>query len=180
MPNEKDYPVENEENVDILEKKDDGRKFFDKLFYSLIGLVALYILSHVFAPNLNISSGDSFIWVAKPWRYVEILVWGLAGVMVGKLIESGWYLYQDRFKVEAIVMHLAHLIATPILVLIAVIVLSLATIDVTLANNSNLTLDLADPEIMVAVAFLLGTSPWPLWRFIQNTAERVLGQAEEE
>ena len=46
-----------------------------------------------------------------------------------------------------------------------------------LASGNELTLDLSDPRFLVAVSFLLGTSPWPLWNFIERTAERVTGQA---
>jgi len=156
---------------------EEGHKFFNILSYAFLGIVVLYILSHVLTPTLKTST-DSFIWIDVPWKFIEIVVWGLAGVLVGKLIEIGWYLRSNRFYEEGIVMHKAHLIATPVLVLIAVIVLSLATMEVTLANESKITLDLADPEIMIAVSFLLGTSPWPLWKFTGNTAKRILEKEE--
>ena len=37
--------------------------------------------------------------------------------------------------------------------------------------------DLSDPTIMVALAFLLGTVPWPIWNFVRGAAEQVTKQS---
>ena len=118
------------------------------------------------------------LWDRDPWRFLEVLMWGLAGVLVYKIIITGWYLRTQRFYREGIVMHVAHIITTPLLVLVAVLLLSLATLSITLASGNQLTLDLSDPRILVAVSFLLGTSPWPLWNFVEDTAKRIAGRAE--
>ena len=62
-------------------------------------------------------------------------------------------------------------------VLVAVLLLSLATLTITLTGNE-LTLDLSDPRILVAFSFIIGTSPWPLWRLIENSAKRLTSQFE--
>ena len=78
-------------------------------------------------------------------------------------------------------MHHAQLITTPVLVLVAVFILSLATIDIELASSSNkLSLDLSDANIMIAVAFLLGVAPWPLWNFVLGVSRKILGEIESE
>jgi hypothetical protein len=115
-------------------------------------------------------------WDQDPWRYLEVLFWALAGILVNKVIIVGWYLRNQRFYREGLVMHIAHLVSTPLLVLVAVLLLSLATLDITLSGGNQLTLDLSEPNIMIAVSFLLGTIPWPLWNFIEDTAERFAGR----
>ena len=114
-------------------------------------------------------------WIRDPWRFLEILMWGLAGILVTKIFRIGWYLRSQKFYREGFVMHISHLVTTPLLVLVAVLLLSLVTLNITLAGGNELTVDLSEPSIMVAVSFLLGTVPWPLWNFIQNTAERFAG-----
>ena len=59
--------------------------------------------------------------------------------------------------------------------LVAVLLLSLVTLNITLAGGNELTVDRSEPSLMVAMSFLLGTIPWPLWNFIENTAERFAG-----
>jgi hypothetical protein len=115
-------------------------------------------------------------WDQDPWRYLEVLFWALAGILVNKVIIIGWYLRNQRFYREGLVMHIAHLVSTPLLVLVAVLLLSLATLDITLSGGNQLTIDLSEPNIMIAVSFLLGTIPWPLWNFIEDTAERFAGR----
>ena len=115
-------------------------------------------------------------WDQDPWRFLEVLFWALAGILVNKIIVVGWYLRSQRFYREGFVMHIAHLVSTPLLVLVAVLLLSLVTLNITLAGGNELTVDLSEPSIMVAVSFLLGTIPWPLWNFIEDTAERFAGR----
>jgi len=76
-------------------------------------------------------------------------------------------------------MHVAHIVATPILVLVLVLLLAQVSLKFTLANSNEITLDLSVPTIMVAFAFIIGTSPWPLWNFIVNTAKRFTGQLDK-
>lgn len=94
-----------------------------------------------------------------PWRFLEVLLWGLAGILVNKIIISGWYLRSPKFYREGIVMHIAHIVTTPLLVLVTVLLLSLVTLKVTLSGGNEVALDLSDPRIMVAFSFLIGTSP---------------------
>jgi hypothetical protein len=120
------------------------------------------------------------IWSENPWRYLEILMWGLAGILVSKIITIGWYLYKHSYIRSGIWMHLAHLFATPILVLVVTLLLSISTFTITLAGGSELNIDLSDPNTLVVFAFIIGTSPWPLWGFIQDTARRFLTREENK
>jgi len=118
-------------------------------------------------------------WGDVPLRFLEIMLWGLAGILVSKIIQVGWYLRRGSFYSQGIVMHISHIAATPLLVLVSVLILSLVTLKVTLTGGNEVNIDLSDPSIMVAFAFIIGTSPWPLWRFIENSARRFTGQLED-
>jgi hypothetical protein len=155
------------------EDKDMGKWFFISLIIALVVLISLYIVLHLVFPKTG------FLWVQDPWRFLEILFWGLAGVLVNKIITTGWYLRTQRFYREGLVMHIAHLVTTPLLVLVAVLILSLVTLSFTLASNSEVTIDLSEPSVLIAFSFIIGTVPWPLWNFIENSARHFTGQQEE-
>jgi hypothetical protein len=97
---------------------------------------------------------------------------------VSKIITTGWYLRNHRFYREGILMHIAHVVATPLLVLVTVLLLSQVTLTFSLANSNDVSIDLSEPALLVAFAFIIGTSPWPLWNFILNTARRFTGQLD--
>jgi hypothetical protein len=161
----------------IAETVDDraGRIFFWTTLGIFGGVIALYLVAHF----LLVDRGDSYrIWSEDPLRYLEILLWGLAGILVSKIFTTGWYLRKHRFYREGVLMHIAHIVATPILVLVTVLLLSQVTMTFTLANSNEVSIDLSVPTIMVAFAFIIGTSPWPLWNFILNTAKRFAGMLE--
>ena len=158
-----------------------GKKFFNRLVLYFAVLVAFYLALHWFVPASITKTKAIFFWDTDPWRMLEILMWAFAGVVINKMLFVSWYIYKKSFFIEAKVVHLAHLIATPVLVLVSVFILSLATINLELASTSNkLSLDLSDANIMIAVAFLLGVSPWPLWNFVQGTSKKILGELESE
>lgn len=138
-------------------------------------LAGLATLEQLVLPASRASAG---IWDQGVWRFLEVILWGLAGVLVNKIITIAWWLRSARFYREGIVMHIAHILTTPLLVLVAVLLLSLATLSITLAGGNQLTIDLSDPRILAAVSFLLGSSPWPLWDFIEGTAKRITGRVE--
>ncbi len=76
-------------------------------------------------------------------------------------------------------MHLSHFFATPILVLVTTLLLSIATFNITLSGGTELNIDLSDPNTMIVFAFIIGTSPWPLWRFIQDTASNFTKRSDD-
>ena len=151
-------------------------KIGNTFFYVLLGilgvLVILYIVFHIFLTPKGASSKDTFIWHKGSWWYLELVLWSTAGILVNKIINVGWYLRSNRFYKEGLVMHIAHLVTTPLLVLVTVIILSLAQVTLTIMENE-VTLNLSNPDILIAVTFLLGTSPWPLWNFVQGTADKI-------
>jgi hypothetical protein len=161
----------------IAETSDEytGKIFFWTLVGVLMLLIVIYILVHLYLVK---PEGEFSIWSDEPLRFIEIFLWGLAGILVSKIITTGWYLRNHRFYREGILMHIAHIIATPILVLVTVFLLSEVALSFTLDQGNEITIDLSVPALMVAFAFTIGTSPWPLWNFILKTAKRFTGQLE--
>jgi hypothetical protein len=153
-----------------------GQKFFNWLLGIFTGLVIVYLVLHFIFPVTTDGGPSSFaIWDKDPWRYAEILLWGMAGVLINKIITVGWYLRSQKYYREGTIMHIAHLVVTPLLVFVAVAILSLVTLDITLAGTNHVALNLKDAIVLVAISFLLGTIPWPLWQYIENTAKKITG-----
>jgi len=152
-----------------------GETFFWSLIVVLLLLVTAYIFVHLY---LVAPVGEFAIWSDEPLRFIEIFLWGLAGILVSKIITTGWYLRKHRFYREGLLMHISHIIATPILVLVTVFLLSEVTLSFTLDQGNEISIDLSLPALMVAFSFIIGTSPWPLWNFILKTAKRFTGQLE--
>ena len=158
-----------------------GKKFFNRLILYFVVLVIIYLGLHWYVPDRITNLSSVFFCDKDPWRMLEILLWGFAGIVVNKLLFVSWYLYQKTFYTEGRVMHNAQLITTPVLVLVSVFILSLAKIDLELAGASNiLSIDLSEPNLMIAVAFLLGVAPWPLWNFVLGISKNILGRLESE
>lgn len=151
-----------------------GTLFFWILVGALILLSGVYILMHQLI-NPSTTVGFEF-WSDNPHRYLEILFWGTFGIMVSKIITIGWYLRKHRYYREGKIMHLSHIFTTPILVLVVVLLLSQIDLTFTLADNNTVNISLSEPAIMVAFAFIIGTTPWPLWNFIRKSAEKFISR----
>ena len=70
-------------------------------------------------------------------------------------------------------MHLAHVVATPFLALVAVLVLSLLKIE----GESQTIVDFSNPLLMVVAACLLSTNPWGLWDFVLGRGDALRAKA---
>lgn len=165
-----------------MEKADEkaGRIFFYLLLGGLVVLITAYIVLHLVFPQINKGTQSSFLWGDEPFRFLEVLFWGLAGVLVDKLMSIGYYLRRSTFYRSGILMHISHIISVPLLTLVVVFLLSLVTLSMTLTGNNEVQLDLSDPRILVAVSFILGSRPWGLRDFIQRTAEKVTSDQKKE
>jgi hypothetical protein len=172
-------------SIDLMEDKSDfdiylarltgeddskrGKVFFWVLVGLLIALIILYVIAHLFFPSGKLSPFQ--FWADNPLRYLEILLWGFGGILVNKIIMVGWWLRNQRFYREGIIMHISHLMVTPLMVLVITLLLSLVEFNFTLADNT-LTLDLTRPELLISFSFILGTIPWSLWSFIENAGRK--------
>ena len=157
-----------------------GKIFFYILLGGLGVLVIAYIVLHLVLPR-PVTTGEglaTFLWGQEPFRFLEVLFWAMAGVFVDKLMSVGYYLRRGTFYREGMLMHISHIVSVPLLAVVVVFILSLVTLNVALAGSNEVTLDLNDPRILVALSFMLGSRPWAMREFLQRTAERVTRQAE--
>lgn len=122
----------------------------------------------------------SFFWVQEPWRFLEVLFWGLAGILAQLIMTTGTYLRWGRFYREGLFLHIAQLVTIPLIALVIVFLLSLITIQVTLSGGTEVSLDLRDPRLLAAVSFLIGIGPFLAWRFAQNVSKSILSQTKAE
>ena len=116
----------------------------------------------------------SYFWGQLPWRLLEVYAWALAGILVNLIVTVGSYLRWKRFYREGLPQHVAQIIAIPLLVVVVMLILSLTTLRLTVAGGMEAQLDLNDPNLLVAVSFLLASKPWEVIRFVQSSAERLL------
>jgi hypothetical protein len=150
-----------------------GIWFFASLCVGLIILAALFILLHTIFPQPL-----TYLWGLEPWKYLEVLLWGLAGVLVNLILTSGSYLRWQRFYREGIILHVSQIVAVPVLALVFVLLLSLVKLEFSLTPENSITLDLSDPRVMAAFAFIISARPWGLWDFIQEKASTFMGQVK--
>ncbi|HEX8230123.1 MAG TPA: hypothetical protein VF826_12540 [Chloroflexia bacterium] len=122
----------------------------------------------------------SFFWVQEPWRFLEVLFWGLAGILAQLIMTTGTYLRWGRFYREGLFLHIAQLVTIPLIALVIVFLLSLISIRVTLSGGTEVSLDLRDPRLLAAVSFLIGIGPFLAWRFAQNVSKSILSQTKAE
>jgi Carboxypeptidase regulatory-like domain len=119
----------------------------------------------------NAFDQDGNVWTDDGETFFNTLFWGLAGVLAYKLIIIGTYVRFRRFYVEGIVIHLSHIIVAPILVLVAVWLLSQVKFQLVLSEENRFIVDLNKPQILYAIAFILGSNPWGLWGFVQRYSD---------
>ncbi len=129
---------------------------------------------------LNAPRAGNFFWVREPWRFLEVLFWGLAGILAQLIMTTGTYLRWGRFYKEGMPLHMAQLVTTPLIVLVIVLLLSLIRIQVTLSGGTEVNLDLRDPRLLAAVSFLLGIGPLLAWRFARNVSANILRQTKND
>jgi hypothetical protein len=121
----------------------------------------------------------SYFWNQAPARYLEVIFWALAGVLVNLILTCGSYLRWKHFYREGIYLHVAQIVTVPFLALIFVFLASLVKINLTLVGTAQATLDLSDPRVLVALSFIIGSRPWALWEFVQERAATVTGRTPD-
>ena len=75
-------------------------------------------------------------------------------------------------------MHIGHIIAVPLLVLVVLFLLSQVTLALSV-GTSTLQLDLDNPLLLAAAAFLLALNPWGLLSYLSGVSERILGSGDD-
>jgi len=156
-----------------------GKRFFYTLLWVLGGLVFIYVVLHWwFPPTTAATATPGYFWSHEPAKFLEVFLWGLAGALVSKIIEVGGYLRWRRFYQEGMVLHVAHIVTVPLLALVTAMLLAQIEFTFALEGGSNLTLNLSQPNMLVALSFVIGTVPWKIWGFIQSTAAQVTARLQ--
>lgn len=127
--------------------------------------------------SLEAKAVTGFFWIGEPWRFLEVLFWGLAGILVYLITQTGYYLRWERFYIQGLPMHLSQLVAVPLLSLVFVLLLSQVSLNVTL-SGSTVQLDVSDPRLLAAVSFIIASQPWNLIGFIRETSGRWTSREE--
>ncbi len=117
-----------------------------------------------------LSASPSYFWRTRPWLYLEIFLWALAGILVHLIVTSGVYMRKGKFFKPGIWQHIALLIAAPFLTFVFVTLLSLVTLNISISDQPA-EVDFSDPRLLVAVSFLVASRPWALWDFLKATAK---------
>jgi hypothetical protein len=117
----------------------------------------------------------AYYWTGEPGRYIEVLFWALAGVVVSQLVDTSTYLRRGTYLRDAQMQRYTLLVTAPLVTLVLVLLLSLATLEITLDSGGKIRLDLGDPRILAAVAFIFGLSFWRSWDSLQGFSQRFLG-----
>ncbi len=112
-------------------------------------------------------------WTEYPWLMLEVLLWALAGILVHKIIVVGSYLRFGSFYSRGIPMHLSHYFAVPLMVLVAMMLLSLVSFEFALESGQSVKIDFKYPYILAAFSFVLANQPWGILRFIHSSAKSI-------
>ena len=139
------------------------------------------VLASLEALKLSIEARmvSGFFWIGEPWRFLEVLFWGLAGILVFLISQTGYYLRWERFYIQGLPMHISQAVTIPLIALVFVLLLSQVSFNLTL-TDSTVQLDISDPRILAAVSFILASQPWDLIKFLRRTSESLTGKEETE
>jgi hypothetical protein len=127
------------------------------------GLDALYIIVE--------SASTGYFWTRNPWRYVEVLLWALAGVLASIVVGVGFDLYKGSFLREGLFTHIARILTIPIAALVTIFLLSLITLVISVGENQ-IKLDLSDTKLLVAITFIISVVPSLLWNWLLGIPEK--------
>ncbi len=119
---------------------------------------------------------QGYFWETEPLRSLEIVYWGLAGVLVTLIITVGSYMRFERFYRVGIFQHVAQIVSLPIMALVFVYLISQVQFVISVPAAGDVKLELTDPKILAAISFLIGSRFWSVWGFLQDTGDKITGQ----
>jgi hypothetical protein len=126
---------------------------------------------------LTTPTSDTFLWTEVPWKYLEAVLWGVAGVLVSLILSVSYYVWRCTFYKEGIALHLAQLVTLPLFALVVVVLLATVSISLTVSGNQ-IQLNLQDPQTVAMVAFLVALQPWDTVRMLRAASRSITGDAQ--
>ncbi len=121
---------------------------------------------------------QNYFWETEPYRSLEVIYWGLAGVLVNLIVTVGSYMRFERFYKEGIFQHVAQIVSLPLMALVFVFLVSQAQLVITIPSAGDVKLGLTDPKILAAISFLIGAQFWALWNILRTFGDQFIGQSK--
>jgi hypothetical protein len=130
----------------------------------------------------KIRGPQSLFWSHPGMRWLEVMAWSLAGMLVVRLWTAGKFIANKKFDAGWNSWWWAKIIQAPLLAVAVVLALSYLELGLTSGATLGLKISLRDQpvELVVAVSFILGLFSDKAYSFLRDLATKVLGQEDEE
>ncbi|MCB8960212.1 MAG: carboxypeptidase regulatory-like domain-containing protein [Ardenticatenales bacterium] len=138
-------------------------------------LVRLNAAMQPLADMLAATTPDEYFWTEPPFSFLEVIIWATFGVLSYLIGKTAWNLRWNKFYWEEIALHLSQLFTIPVMALVASWLLSLVDLTFQLGETA-VQINLSDPHLLAALAFVLGFQPWDLTGFLSQTIGRFIGR----
>ncbi|HUW14649.1 MAG TPA: hypothetical protein VM537_33320 [Anaerolineae bacterium] len=121
---------------------------------------------------------QSLFWSHPVLRWLEVMAWSLAGILVARLWVAGYHIYKGSFDPRWNWWWWAKIIQAPLLAV--AVVLALSYLELGLASGETLAIKVSlrdQPiEVIVAISFVLGLFSDRAYQFLRDLADKVLGE----
>jgi len=119
---------------------------------------------------------QSLFWSHPILRWLEVMAWSLAGMLVVRLWVIGRFIGREDFQAKWNWWWVAKIVQAPLLAIAVVLVLSYFELALRSGATFGFTISLRDQpiELVVAISFILGLYSDRAYQFLQNLADKVL------
>jgi len=125
---------------------------------------------------------ESLFWSHPVLRWLEVMAWSLAGILVARLWVAGYHIYKGSFDPRWNWWWWAKIVQAPLLAV--AVVLALSYLELGLASGETLAIKVSlrdQPiEVIVAISFILGLFSDRAYQFLRDLADKVLGEDRGE
>jgi len=130
----------------------------------------------------RIRGPQSLFWSHPVLRWLEVMGWSLAGILVARLWVAGYHIYKGSFDPRWNWWWWAKIVQAPLLAV--AVVLALSYLELGLASGETLAIKVSlrdqPTEVIVAVSFILGLFSDRAYQFLRDLADKVLGEDRGE
>jgi len=128
----------------------------------------------------RIRGPQSLFWSHPVLRWLEVMGWSLAGILVARLWVAGYHIYKGSFDPCWNWWWWAKIVQAPLLAV--AVVLALSYLELGLASGETLAIKVSlrdqPTEVIVAISFVLGLFSDRAYQFLRDLADKVLGEDE--
>ena len=128
----------------------------------------------------EIRGPQSLFWNHPATRWLEVMAWSLAGILVVRLWSIGKYIGREEFNPNWNWWWVAKIVQAPLLAIAVVLVLSYFELALNSGATFGFTISLRDQpmELVVAISFVLGLYSDKAYEFLEDLADKVLKVSE--